>query len=207
MLRAAVKDQTPVGLQAKAAMDAGELVTDEIVVGIINDRITKDDCGNGFILDGFPRTVPQTLALDTMLSENNEQVTAVVELVIDDSELESRICGRWIHKASGRSYHASYPPAMPKSLVASGSHIPSEENMLDDVTGEPLMQRADDKPEVSRRWNWQSLSVVPCPSVAVFSALHLFFCDAGTQVSSESVPRPNCSHCGTLRTHWYEIVA
>ena len=75
-------------------------------------------------------------------------MTAVVELAIDDSLLEKRICGRWIHKASGRSYHATYPPAMPKSLVESGSKIPTEENMLDDVTGEPLMQRADDKPEV-----------------------------------------------------------
>ena len=148
MLRAAVKAETEVGLAAKAAMEAGDLVTDEIVVGIIHDRIKEADCGNGFILDGFPRTMPQALALDTMLRRNKEQVTAVVELKIPDSELEKRICGRWIHKASGRSYHASYKPAMPKSLLETAPVTPTPENMLDDVTGEPLMQRSDDKPAV-----------------------------------------------------------
>lgn len=150
MLRAAVKNETPVGLQAKAAMEAGALVTDEIVVGIINDRITEDDCGNGFILDGFPRTMPQTLALDTMLAKNSEQVTAVVELNVPDEILEARITGRWIHKTSGRSYHATYKPAMPKSLLESGAK-PGPNNMLDDITGEPLMQRADDKPEALKK--------------------------------------------------------
>lgn len=147
MLRAAVKAKSEVGLRAKAAMDSGALVTDEIVVGIINDRIEEEDCANGFILDGFPRTVPQSLALDEMLAKNNEKVTAVVELVVPDEDLETRICGRWIHKSSGRSYHATYAPAMPKSLADSSDKTPSEANMLDDVTGEPLTQRKDDKPE------------------------------------------------------------
>lgn len=146
MLRAAVKAKTPVGLRAKAAMESGQLVTDEIVVGIINDRIEEGDCDNGFILDGFPRTLPQTHSLDSMLEKNNEKVTAVVELVVPDSDLESRICGRWIHKASGRSYHATYGPAQPSSLKESRSKVPTAENMRDDVTGEALMQRKDDKP-------------------------------------------------------------
>ena len=91
MLRAAVKAQTPVGLQAKAAMDAGELVTDEIVVGIINDRIKAEDCENGFILDGFPRTVPQTLALDTMLSKTNEKVRPFAMQCLTDSSAGMRL--------------------------------------------------------------------------------------------------------------------
>ena len=174
MLRAAVKNKTEVGLKAKAAMAAGALVSDEIVIGIIKDRIaekvsrecvlrarmrvrvlsvccpreqtehlpmtTSQDCDHGFILDGFPRTVPQAKALDKMLSATGEKVTAVVELRIPDSELEKRICGRWIHKASGRSYHATYAPAMPASLkgaqVKDSSATACAENMKDDVTGE-----------------------------------------------------------------------
>ena len=95
------------------------------------------DCASGFILDGFPRTVPQAKELDKTLAETGEAVCAVVELRIPDAELEKRICGRWIHKASGRSYHATYPPAMPKSLKAEdGRRGACAENMKDDDTGE-----------------------------------------------------------------------
>merc|ERR1712025_190599 len=130
--------------------ESGNLVTDEIVVGIIKDRIKEDDCANGFILDGFPRTMVQTKMLDELLAQNNEVVTAVVELKVPDSALEARICGRWIHKPSGRSYHATYKPAQPKSLVASGAPA-SAENMKDDETGEQLIQRADDKPDALKQ--------------------------------------------------------
>ena len=99
MLRAAVKNQTEIGKKAQAAMNAGALVTDDIVVGIIKDRINEPDCRHGFILDGFPRTLVQAKALDKMLASNGDAVTKVVELSVPDSVLEERICGRWIHKA------------------------------------------------------------------------------------------------------------
>jgi adenylate kinase len=147
MLRAAVAAKTPVGLRAKAAMESGALVTDEIVIGIIRDRIQQQDCGFGFMLDGFPRTMVQAKALDEMLAAGGEAVTGVVVFDVPDASLEKRICGRWMHKSSGRSYHATYAPAMPKSLKDSADKTPSEENMRDDETGEALYQRADDKPE------------------------------------------------------------
>lgn len=149
MLRAAVANKTEVGLKAKAAMESGQLVTDEIVIGIVNDRVKEMDCGWGFILDGFPRTTAQAKSLDNMLSESGEVVNSVVAIAVPDEKLEARICGRWIHKASGRSYHATYPPAMPKSLPAGAT--PDASNMRDDETGEALMQRPDDKPEALRK--------------------------------------------------------
>ena len=144
MLRAAVAAQTEVGKKAKALMSSGQLVTDDIVIGIIRDRINESDCGWGFILDGFPRTLPQAEALDKMLTDGyGETVTTVVNFSIPDEVLEERICGRWIHKKSGRSYHVKN--AKPKSLVAAGAGAkPSAANMKDDVTGEDLMQRSDD---------------------------------------------------------------
>merc|ERR1711920_50500 len=123
----------------KKIMEEGGLVGDDIVVGIIKDRIAMPDCGGGFILDGFPRTVKQAEMLDELLSKTREKVDAVIELNVPDSILEERICGRWIHKASGRSYHTKFNP--PKSLAG---RTPSVETMLDDQTGEPLMQRPDD---------------------------------------------------------------
>ena len=143
MLRAAVAAGTPVGKQAKAAMDAGALVTDDIVCGIIADRIKEPDCASGFILDGFPRTVEQAKKLDEVLAKNGEAVAKVVELQVPDAVLEERICGRWVHKASGRSYHVKFNP--PKSLPKGKQATP--EYMLDDVTKEPLMQRSDDTAE------------------------------------------------------------
>merc|ERR1711971_541478 len=127
---------------------------DDIVVGIIADRIAEDDCANGFCLDGFPRTMVQTQKLDEILASGDvkEQVTAVVELKVPDAMLENRICGRWIHKPSGRSYHATYAPAMPKSLIAAGPGAAvTAETMKDDVTGEQLIQRKDDKPEALKK--------------------------------------------------------
>lgn len=126
-------------------MKAGGLVSDDIVVGIIRDRIKEEDCKSGFILDGFPRTLAQAQALDAMLAEEGACVTKVIELNVPDRELEERICGRWIHKKSGRSYHIKYAP--PKSMQKDWSGKIKEGTMLDDVTGEPLIQRPDDTAE------------------------------------------------------------
>ena len=139
MLRAAVAAGSDVGKAADAVMKSGGLVSDEIVVGIIEDRIRDGDCSSGFILDGFPRTVEQAKMLDACLARTGEKVSSVVALAVPDAVLTARICGRWVHKASGRSYHATFNP--PKSL---DGRAPSEATMLDDETGEPLMQRADD---------------------------------------------------------------
>lgn len=142
MLRAAVAAQTAVGKQAEAIMKAGGLVRDDIVIGIIRDRIQEEDCKFGFILDGFPRTLEQAKALDKMLAEEGACVTKVIELQVPDQVLEERICGRWIHKASGRSYHVKYAP--PKSMKTDAIGKPVAASMKDDETGEPLMQRPDD---------------------------------------------------------------
>lgn len=139
MLRAAVAAKTPVGLKAKQRMESGGLVSDDIVVGIISDRIKEMDCGWGFILDGFPRTVAQTKALDEMLSQSGEKVNSVMAITVPDSILDERICGRWIHKSSGRSYHVKFAP--PKSYKGGAASVA---NMIDDETGEALMQRPDD---------------------------------------------------------------
>lgn len=130
MLRAAVTSGTPMGKAADAVMKAGQLVSDEIVIGIINEAIDQPQCKKGFILDGFPRTVPQAQKLDEMLSKRGQKLDSVVNFDIPDAVVIPRIGGRLIHAASGRSYHKLFNP--PK--VA----------MKDDVTGEALMQRADD---------------------------------------------------------------
>ena len=142
MLRAAVAAKSDVGLKAAAVMKAGGLVSDDIVIGIIRDRIQEPDCKFGFILDGFPRTLVQAKELDKMLAEEGARVTKVVELQVPDEVLEERICGRWIHKKSGRSYHVKYAP--PKSMKKDGDGNPIPNSMTDDETGEPLMQRPDD---------------------------------------------------------------
>ncbi|OMO84018.1 Adenylate kinase [Corchorus capsularis] len=130
MLRAAVAAKTPLGLQAKEAMDKGGLVSDDLVVGIIDEAIKNPSCQKGFILDGFPRTVGQAEKLDEMLGKQGVKIDKVLDFAIDDAILEERITGRWIHPSSGRTYHTKFAP--PK--------VPG----VDDVTGEPLIQRKDD---------------------------------------------------------------
>ncbi|KAK8488947.1 hypothetical protein V6N13_060933 [Hibiscus sabdariffa] len=134
MLRSAVAAKTPLGVKAKEAMDKGELVSDDLVVGIIDEAMKKPSCQKGFILDGFPRTVGQAQKLDEMLEKQGVKIDKVLDFAIDDSILEERITARWIHAASGRTYHTKFAP--PK--------VPG----VDDVTGEPLIQRKDDTAEV-----------------------------------------------------------
>merc|ERR550532_234528 len=133
MLRAAVATGTELGKKAKGLMDAGKLVDDDLVNGIVMEALNGDDCKKGFILDGYPRTVAQAKSLDDSLSKNGRAITHVVQLVVPDDELKVRILGRLIHKPSGRSYHVKFNP-------------PKEE-MKDDVTGEPLIKRGDDNEE------------------------------------------------------------
>ncbi len=129
MLRAAVKAATPLGLQAKAVMDAGKLVSDEIIIGLVKQRITESDCVNGYLLDGFPRTIPQADAM----KEYEIDVDYVVEINVADQEIIKRLAGRRVHPGSGRTYHIEYNP-------------PREADK-DDVTGEALIQRPDDSEE------------------------------------------------------------
>ncbi|KAM0946576.1 putative adenylate kinase [Dioscorea sansibarensis] len=136
MLRAAVTAKTPLGLRAKEAMDKGELVSDELVIGIIDEAMKRPSCQKGFILDGFPRTVTQAEKLDQMLEKRGTKIDKVLNFAIDDALLEERITGRWSHPSSGRTYHSKFAP--PK--------IPG----IDDVTGEPLIQRKDDTVAVLR---------------------------------------------------------
>jgi adenylate kinase len=132
MLRSAVKAGTDLGKKAKAVMDAGKLVSDEIIIGLIKERIKEDDCENGFLFDGFPRTIPQAQAL----KESGVEIDAVVEIQVPDENIITRMSGRLVHMASGRTYHTSFNP--PK--------IAGKDN----ETGEDLTQRDDDKEEVVR---------------------------------------------------------
>ena len=129
MLRAAVKAGTPMGLAAKKVMDSGALVSDEIIIGLVKERIKESDCAKGFLFDGFPRTIPQA---DAMKSAGVD-IDVVVEIAVDDNEIVERMSGRRTHPGSGRTYHVKFNP--PK--VAG----------KDDVTGEALIQRDDDKEE------------------------------------------------------------
>lgn len=144
MLRDAVAAGTEVGKKAQSVMASGGLVSDDIVVGIIADRIKADDCKSGFILDGFPRTLAQAKTLDEMLAKKGEVVSLVMAFDVNPAVLEERICGRWMHKDSGRSYHVKFAP--PKSMKLDKDGKPLPESMKDDVTGTPLYQRADDTP-------------------------------------------------------------
>jgi adenylate kinase len=133
MLRAAVKAGTPLGLAAKKVMDAGSLVSDEIIIGLVKERLAQPDCANGFLFDGFPRTIPQA---DAMKSAN-VKLDAVLEIDVPDAAIIDRMSGRRVHLPSGRSYHLSYNP-------------PKVEGH-DDVTGEALIQRDDDKEDTVRK--------------------------------------------------------
>lgn len=130
MLRAAIKAGTDLGKQAKSFMDAGKLVTDEIIIGLVKERIQEADCANGFLLDGFPRTVPQADALKAA----GVAIDAVIEIDVPDSEIVNRMAGRRVHPGSGRTYHLVYNP-------------PKVEGK-DDETGEDLIQRDDDQENV-----------------------------------------------------------
>ena len=133
MLRAAVREGTPLGIEAKKVMDAGGLVSDDIILGLIKERIAQDDCKNGFLLDGFPRTIAQAEGLEKM----GVELDYVVEIAVDDEEIIKRMSGRRVHPASGRSYHVVFNP-------------PQQEG-IDDVTGEALIQRDDDQEETVRK--------------------------------------------------------
>lgn len=133
MLRAAVKAQTELGKQAKEVMDAGGLVSDEIIIGLVKERIAQPDCREGFLFDGFPRTIPQAQAM----VDAGVNIDHVVEIDVDDEEIVKRMSGRRVHPDSGRVYHVEHNP--PKT--------PGQ----DDVTGEPLVQRDDDREETVRK--------------------------------------------------------
>ena len=129
MLREAIANETATGKLAKEIMDAGNLVSDDVIISLVKDRIKEEDCKNGFLFDGFPRTIPQADAL-----ENQEIfVNVVLELTLKDELIINRMSGRRVHQPSGRSYHLEFNPP--------------EKDGVDDVTGEPLTQRDDDKPE------------------------------------------------------------
>ena len=133
MLRAAVREGTPLGLEAKKVMDSGGLVSDDIIIGLVKDRLTQDDCANGYMFDGFPRTIPQADAM----KDAKVALDFVLVIEVDDAEIIERMSGRRVHPASGRTYHVKYNP--PK--VAG----------KDDVTGEDLIQRDDDREETVKK--------------------------------------------------------
>lgn len=160
MLREAVTAGTEVGKKAKEVMASGGLVSDDIVIGIIADRIKEPDCSTGFILDGFPRTQAQSEALDKMLAATGEVVSLVMAFDVDHAVLEERICGRWIDKASGRSYHVKFAP--PKSMQVCSDGKPVKETMKDDQTGTQLIQRPDDTAEaLTKRLDGYNKETVP----------------------------------------------
>ncbi|MBD8474183.1 adenylate kinase [Pseudomonas sp. CFBP 8770] len=132
MLRAAVKAGSELGVLAKSVMDSGGLVSDDLIIALVKERIAQPDCANGFLFDGFPRTIPQAEALVT----NGVELDHVLEIAVDDEEIVQRIAGRRVHEASGRVYHTVYNPP--------------REAGKDDVTGEVLVQRKDDTEETVR---------------------------------------------------------
>jgi adenylate kinase len=134
MLRAGCSSGSVIGLELKTVMDAGNLVSDEIVVGIVEERIFKNDCAAGYMLDGFPRNKVQAKKLDAMLTGKNQQIDIVLRLLVDDEVVVRRIAGRRFHEESGRSYNVEFNPP--------------EIAGIDDLTGEPLTQRADDNEKV-----------------------------------------------------------
>jgi adenylate kinase len=133
MLRAAIKAGTELGLAAKKVMDAGGLVSDDIMIGLVKDRLQEADCANGYLFDGFPRTIPQADAL----KDAGVGLDYVIEIDVPDAAIVERMSGRRVHAASGRTYHVKFNPPRVTGR--------------DDVTGEPLIQRADDREETVKR--------------------------------------------------------
>ncbi len=133
MLRAAVKAQTPLGLAAKEVMDSGGLVSDEIIIGLVRERLKAPDCANGYLFDGFPRTIVQADAM----KDAGVAIDYVLEIAVPDAEIVERMSGRRVHVASGRTYHVKFNP-------------PKVEGK-DDDTGEPLIQRDDDREETVKK--------------------------------------------------------
>jgi len=133
MLRAAIKAGSPLGVAAKKDMDQGALVSDDVIIGLVEDRLKQPDCQIGYLFDGFPRTVPQAEALRAA----GVPLDFVLEIDVPDEEIVARMGGRWVHLVSGRTYHVKFNP--PK--------VPGK----DDATGEPLIQRDDDKEETVRK--------------------------------------------------------
>jgi adenylate kinase len=132
MLRAAVKAKSELGLQVKEIMASGALVSDELIIALVKDRVEQSDCEDGFLFDGFPRTIPQAKAI----SDAGIRIDAVVEINVDDEEIVSRLSGRRVHEGSGRIYHVR--------------HNPPQKEGIDDQTGEPLVQRTDDSESTVR---------------------------------------------------------
>ncbi|RHB48211.1 adenylate kinase [Exiguobacterium sp. AM39-5BH] len=137
MFRAAIKGGTPLGKEAKSFMDKGELVPDEVTIGIVRERLSQDDTKNGFLLDGFPRTVAQAEALESLLKDLGKQIDHVVNIDVDAEILVPRLTGRWICPTCGATYHVIFNPPKVEGIC--------------DVDGSTLMQREDDKEETVRR--------------------------------------------------------
>ncbi|MDR2924589.1 MAG: adenylate kinase [Azoarcus sp.] len=133
MLRAAIREGTPLGLEAKKVMDAGQLVSDDIIVGLVKDRLSLEDCKSGYLLDGFPRTIPQAESL----KDSGVAIDIVLQIHVPDAEIIDRMSGRRVHPASGRIYHLR--------------HNPPKTEGKDDVTGEPLVHRDDDLEETVKK--------------------------------------------------------
>ena len=133
MLRESVRDGSSLGRKVKKVMDQGALVTDDIIIDLVKDRIKKNDCEKGYLFDGFPRTIPQAEAL----AQQNIQIDSVIEIKVEDDQIIARLAGRRVHQTSGRIYHITNNPPKRKNL--------------DDVTGEPLIQRDDDKEDTVKQ--------------------------------------------------------
>lgn len=168
MLRAAVKSGSELGMQVKSVMDSGALVSDDLIISLVKERIAESDCTEGFLFDGFPRTIPQAEAL----VEAGVKIDKVLEITVPDAEIVSRLSGRRVHPASGRVYHIVHNP-------------PATEG-IDDATGEPLIQRDDDKEEtVSHRLSVYHDQTEPL--VGFYKALAETTADAPQYVSVEGV--------------------